>query len=103
MTAKKSQTPPRHFSKLSFGLLMLVLGLLVGQIVLSNRLATKGKRLAQLDQEIDTLTVENKRLRTQQAEQVSLSELAQAAGKAGFVKQPPVVVLPQDQTVALGP
>jgi len=103
MTAKKSQTPSRRFSTLSFGLLMLALGLLVGQIVLSNRLATKGKRLAQLDQEIETLTTENKRLRTQQAEQVSLSELAQAADEAGFVKHPPVVVLPQDQTVALRP
>lgn len=104
MIHKKSQVKPtRRFRGLSFGLVVLAMTLVVGQIILSNRLATKGKQLTQLEQEMETLSAENKRLHTAQAEQVSLSELADSAKTKGFIKNPPVVVLPQDQTVALGP
>lgn len=100
MTDKKTKNTTRCVSKLSLGIIVLCAGLLFGQIILSNRMATKGKGLAQLKQEIEQLEADNKRLRAQQAEQVSLRELADSAAEAGFVKNPPVVVLPQDQTVA---
>ena len=99
----KKEKDQKKFLKLILGLGIVMVSLLVGEIILSNHLATDGKSLEQLEQKIEVLVAENKRLRTQKAEVVSLSELAVAAVEAGFVEDPSILSFPTDQTVALKP
>lgn len=102
MNNSKKPTP-KKLPKLTFGLGILVAVLLILQIVLSNRLATEGKALEQLEKEIEVFNGENQHLKAVRAEKASLSGLANRAASAGFVSNPPVLVFPQDQAVAFKP
>ncbi|OGD63294.1 hypothetical protein A2160_02245 [Candidatus Beckwithbacteria bacterium RBG_13_42_9] len=100
---KKQAEKKRTTSRLTIILALIMMVLLIGQIILSNRLATEGKTVAALDQEIERFAQENREMRTQRGELASLSTIAAAAGKAGFIKDTSLVVFPQDQTMALKP
>jgi len=102
MMIKKRSTPPQ-LSVLTVGLGVVIAGLLVGQIVLSNHLATEGKTVVEVEKEIAKLDQENRQLRTQRGEMASLSTVALQAEKSGFIKNPLIIAFPQDQTVALKP
>jgi len=99
MTARKKYV---HKSpKLTLVLVTMVVALLVVQIVVSNRLSTEGQTLTSLEEKIEAIGLENKRLRTQKAEMVSLLEVAEEAEGRGYIVNPQVLILQPDQAVAL--
>jgi len=77
------------------------LGLL--QIYLSNRLATKGKKLTVYEKEINLIKEENKRLKSEIASLGCLNKLTLAASEKGFIKEPHIVNLSTKVPVALSP
>lgn len=77
--------------------------LTIVQIVLSNNLATSGEKLQTLNEKIEKIELENKKLNSEIAQKVSLSDLSLEAEKIGFVREPEVVNLGGDGVVALKP
>lgn len=101
MTKKNKKANTRRYPSLTFGIVILSVLLLVVQIVLSNRLATEGKTLEDLEAKISQLRLENKRLKAEKAELVSLSEIASQTDKYGFKSDPRVLILQPGKSVAL--
>jgi len=87
--------------KLTLVLMTMVVALLAVQIVVSNRLSTEGQTLTSLEEKLEAISFENKRLRTQKAEMVSLLEVSEKAEKQGYIADPQVLILQPDQAVAL--
>lgn len=70
-----------------FKLLILTLIFLgVFQVIVSNKLATAGERLSQIDEEIKALKEENEGLKKEIAISSSLATIAKKAEKSGFLK-----------------
>lgn len=83
----------------TFVLTALILA--IGQIILSNRLATSGGELQKINKQIEMIEAENKRLQNEIAQKISLSEISVKAKKRGFVREPKVINLSGDSQVAL--
>jgi cell division protein FtsL len=73
----------------------------IAQIYLSNRLATWGRQLNQLEQETAQLEENNKEFKSEIASLGCLTKLTDAAQKKGFVANPPVLNLSSKIPVAL--
>ena len=80
---------------------VLVVFLGIAQIYLSNRLATWGRQLNQLEQEITQREEDNREFKSEIASLGCLTKLTDAAQKKGFVKDPPVLNLSSKIPVAL--
>jgi cell division protein FtsL len=82
-------------------LIILLLGLGVGQIYMSNRLAGWGRELSQIEQQAEQLRKENKRLRTKLITKGKLSELEEIAEEQGFKEAENIVHMKPEFPVAL--
>ena len=65
-------------------LILILLG--VFQLIISNRLATAGEKLTQINKEIKALEEENERLKKEIAISSSLTTIAKKADEMGFLK-----------------
>lgn len=87
--------------RLTLCLMAMMVLFLMGQIIISNRLSTEGRTLATLEEKIEKLRDENKRLSADKANAASLSDIASLATKKGFSENPIVLILQPGQVVAL--
>lgn len=65
---------------------LILTGLVIFQLLVSNHLATAGERLTQMDQKIEALEKENESLKKEIALSSSLAMIAKKAKEMGFVK-----------------
>jgi len=99
----KKQKYKKKFSKISLTkfFLLTILFLVVAQVILSNSLATSGAKLKTLDEKARQLELENQRLSSEIAQKVSLTDILAKAEEKGFIKNPEVVTLSKDESIAL--
>ena len=69
------------------GLVLIVFGLSIVRIYISNQVATSGVILGQIQQQIDTYKMENIILAENLYTKSSLTNIAEEAQKQGFVEQ----------------
>jgi len=73
-------------------LLIVVMALLVGlQVYISNKIATTGKMLSQLEQRAILLEDDNRKLLSENVQSFSLASLSQKAKELGFVEPESVI------------
>lgn len=83
-------------------LIIVIFGLLlVGQVVVSNSLATKGYEITQVEREIYELRAENNLFEEQIASSSSLLTVRQKSEKLGFTKTAKPVFLTTEAQVAV--
>lgn len=76
--------------------LIIVIGIFVGiQVFVSNKIATSGKLLSQLEQEAVSLEDENRKLLAENVELLSLNNLYNKAKELGFTQETRVLNLTQ--------
>lgn len=75
--------------------------MVVGQVIVSNKLSTSGTVLDNLSRETAILAEENAVLKTELASASSLTNLSQKAKEKGFIKDSSPLVLVAGQTFAL--
>lgn len=69
------------------GLILIVFVLSIVRIYISNQVATSGVVLGQIEQQVDTYKMENIQLAENLYTKSSLTNIAEEAGKQGFVPQ----------------
>ena len=84
-------------------ILIVILACLIGtQVFLSNRVATSGTQISQLEQRAVELEEQNRRLLAENVDYLSLHQLTQKAEELGFVEPGSVITLGStDDTLAL--
>ena len=92
--AAELQSKPR--TKLPRFLILLCLGLMVLQVLVSNRLANMGLKISEIDQHIQEVTGENNDLRGMIASESALLSIKQKAHELGFVQPGKPVYLSND-------
>ena len=91
---EKSLGKLRRLARFAFVLLVLsAVIFVIGQLVLSNSLATQGKLLAKLQRDVALLDEENLRLELEIAKAGSLTNIASQSVNFGFVKPEKIVFL----------
>ncbi|NMB57061.1 hypothetical protein GYA19_03940 [Candidatus Beckwithbacteria bacterium] len=74
--------------------LIIILAFLVGaQVILSNKVATKGQLLSQLEDQAVVLEEENQKLLSANVDDLSLNQLSKYAQQLGFVEPEEVINL----------
>jgi cell division protein FtsL len=81
--------------------LIILLG--ITQIYLSNKLATRGRKLTVYEREISLMEEENKWLKSEIASLGCLTKLQLAAAEKKFIKNPRMINLSSKVPVALNP
>jgi len=93
---KNQQTSSRFTTN---HVLVVVLALLIGfQVFFSNRVATSGQRLSELEDQAIKLEEDNQKLLSQHVDQLSLQELTKKAEELGFVEPEEVINLNTDDS-----
>lgn len=92
--------PAGRKSVLPFFLGIIVLGLLVAQVIVSNRLATSGLKITDLENEISDLNQANSLYTEKIASASALTTLRSKAKELGFVKNISPVYFSRDVPVA---
>ena len=89
----KNHQIKKHVSRLTSNhILVIFLAILIGsQVWLSNRLATAGQQLSDLEEKAVALEEENRKLLSANVNELSLRELAQVAEKMGFVQPEKII------------
>ena len=82
-------------------LTVVIIGLSIVQISLSNRIATDGSQLAQLDQQINVYKRQNILIQEQVLQASSLTNIEQKAEKLGFVEANSAIYLSTPLPLAL--
>lgn len=98
----QTQTAHGFMSFFPFVSGVIVCFLLFLQVVVSNRLATAGYEISQIDTEIETTTEQNELLKEQIASASALTTLKSEAEKLGFNKSVTPAFLKPALPVALG-
>ncbi len=80
---------------------LTIVFLVVGQVIVSNKLSTSGMVLDNLSRETAVLAEKNAVLKTELASASSLTHLSQKAKEKGFIKDSSPLVLVAGQTFAL--
>lgn len=91
---------PRLF--ISF-IIIIIVGLTILQIFVSNSLSTKGISLGKIEDQIDTYQKENAVLREKLLLSSSLTTIASEAAEMGFIKDKSQIVLKSDVSIAKKP
>lgn len=99
MTQKKSNNKPKK--PLNIILIVLVVLLSLVQILLSNRIATEGRHLKDLEEEMVKVQEDNSQLELEIVSNGRLHQLAEKAKSLGFIKNPPIINLTSQVPVAL--
>ena len=99
MTQKNSNNQSKKPINIILVILVTLLSLV--QILLSNRMATWGKRLKDLEEEVAKVQDENSKLELAIVSNGRLYQLAEEAKSLGFVESPPVINLTSQVPVAL--
>ncbi len=89
----------RYFSII----LVVIVFLSVALVVVSNRIATTGVALGQLEEEIDTYKKQNALLREEILLSSSLTQIASEAARLGFVQAESEIVLTSQPPLARRP
>ena len=97
-SATVTSNPTHRWSFLIVGVFAC---LLVCQVIVSNRLATKGYEISQVEQQIQELKSENNLYEEQIASSSSLLAVRQKSEKLGFTKTAKPVFLSTDAQVAV--
>jgi len=97
-------SPGRNEAKTSIFVLVVIAGVLIlaaVQLVISHRLATTGSRIRHLEEQTHQLQAANQQLREELGRVASLSKIAVKAEQLGLQREPDVVYLPSQVSVAL--
>jgi uncharacterized protein HemX len=89
------------FNKFSY-LLLLILGITIfAQVLTSNKLATSGRQIAEMEDRANLLEDENRKLLAENIEELSLSQLKARAKELGFVEADSVINLSAKSSLAI--
>ncbi len=99
-SAAQAHPPPKK-TRLPKLLIALIIGLLVIQVVVSNRLATSGLKIVQMETDIGRLNQENGDIRQEIASASALLTITEKAKALGFIKKAQPLFISVIQPVAL--
>lgn len=88
-------------TKISLSVFLIVVFLLFGDLLASNKLSTDGEKIKTLDVEISRLESENASLELKIAQTASISGIIERAKSLGFVRSPDVFYLKGEVPVAM--